>query len=88
VEFSVKNKWAKFIPCDEVLVACVINHDVIKTSCDVYATVETKGHYTWGQMVVDWNSVLKKPKNVTIVTDVHQNIYEDMLFRLTQDKVP
>lgn len=86
-EFAIVNNWGKFIPCDEVLVACATNRDLIKTCHDVYATVEVKGHYTWGQMVVDWNSVLKKPKNVTVVTDIHQHLYEEILASLTADKI-
>ncbi|XP_053381444.1 pyrimidine-specific ribonucleoside hydrolase RihA-like isoform X2 [Mercenaria mercenaria] len=84
VNYSIENKWGSFIPCDEVLVACCLNHDVIKTCHDVYATVEIKGQYTWGQMVVDWKSVLKKENNVKIVTDIEQSVYENVLMKLVQ----
>lgn len=67
------------MPADEVLLACILHSDVIKSSCDVYATVDTKGQFTWGQMVIDWNSILKKPKNVTVITDIHQDKFEDIL---------
>lgn len=86
VDYSTSHNWECFVPCDEVLVACCLNHDVIKSCRDVYATVETKGHYTWGQMVVDWNSVLKKDKNVRIVTDIEQSVYESILTKLVQDQ--
>lgn len=85
VNYSIEHEWGSFIPCDEVLVACCLNHDVIKTCHEVYATVELKGQYTWGQMVVDWTSVLKKNKNVRLVTDVEEKIYKDMLTKLVED---
>lgn len=52
----------------------------------MYATVEVKGQYTWGQMVVDWNSVLKKQANVKIVTDINQSTYELILQKLVHDE--
>ncbi|XP_060579044.1 nucleoside hydrolase-like isoform X2 [Ruditapes philippinarum] len=85
-KYAIEHKWDTFIPCDEVLVACFLNHDVIKSSADVYATVEVKGQYTWGQMVVDWNSVLKKNKNVKIVTNIDQTVYENILIKLVSNK--
>jgi inosine-uridine nucleoside N-ribohydrolase len=48
--------------------------------------VEVKGQYTWGQMVVDWNSVLKKNKNVKIVTNIDQTVYENILIKLVSNK--
>ncbi|WAR30401.1 YBP2-like protein [Mya arenaria] len=85
-EYAKKQKWATFMPADEYLIACVLRLDVIKTCCDVYATVEVKGHYTWGQMVVDWQKVLKRPNNVCVVTDINQDIFEGMLADLFINK--
>lgn len=78
----MKNQWGNFVPADEVLIACLLHDDIIKSRCEVYATVEIKGQYTWGQMVVDWNKTLGKENNVTIVTDIDQNHYETMLLGL------
>jgi len=78
----MKENWGKFVLADEVLLGSMLQDDVIKTSCDVYATVDIKGQHTCGQMVVDWNSLLKKTPNVTIVTEVHQQPYEKFLMEL------
>ncbi|WAR05440.1 RIHA-like protein [Mya arenaria] len=85
-EYANKQKWATFMPADEYLIACVLRPDVIKTCCDVYATVEVKGHYTWGQMVVDWQKVLERPNNVCVVTNINQDIFEGMLSDLFINK--
>ncbi|WAR31381.1 IUNH-like protein [Mya arenaria] len=83
----VKPKNApNFVPADEACMACFLSDDVIKSSVHVYATVETKGHYTSGQMVVDWrkrdvNDPLYKKPNVTIVTGLHQSLYEQLMDR-------
>ncbi|KAL4225736.1 hypothetical protein ACF0H5_016425 [Mactra antiquata] len=68
-----------FIPADEALMACFLNSDVIKNSIHMYATVETKGEYTSGQMVIDWRKHLNKQANVTIVTDLDQTLYEQTM---------
>ncbi|WAR05439.1 RIHA-like protein [Mya arenaria] len=85
-EYAKKQKWATFMPADEYLIACVLRPNVIKTCCDVYATVDVKGHYTWGQMIVDWQKVLKRPNNVCVVTDINQDIFEGMLADLFINK--
>lgn len=71
----------KFVPADEAAMACLLRTDVIKKSFNVYATVETKGQYTKGQVVVDWNGQLEKPANVTIVTEMDQTLYEELMGR-------
>lgn len=86
-EYAKVNHWGNFVPADEVLMAAVVNHDVITKAVDVYATVEVKGQYTWGQMVVDWNSVLKKPKSMKLVTEIDHSKYTDLLFKAV-DKTP
>ncbi|WAR05360.1 RIHA-like protein [Mya arenaria] len=53
-EYAQKQKWTTFISADVFIISCFLWPDVIKTCCDVYATVELKGQYTTGQMVVDW----------------------------------
>ena len=81
VEHVQKLGKQTFIPADEALMACALSGDVIKKSSRVYATVETKGQYTLGQMVVDWQGKLEKQPNVTIVTDMDQTLYEQLLRR-------
>lgn len=87
VIYSHVNNWGHFEPADEVLMAAMLNSDVITKSVDVFATVEIKGQYTWGQMVVDWNSVLKKPNNMTLVTEIDHSKYTELLFKAV-DKTP
>jgi inosine-uridine nucleoside N-ribohydrolase len=79
VEFDKARATAGFIPADEALMSCVLRNDVIKNSVHVYATVETKGQYTYGQMVVDWRGRLQKDPNVTIVTELDQSLYEHLM---------
>ena len=79
VEFDHARAMTGFIPADEALMACVLRSDVIKNSVYVYATVETKGQYTYGQMVVDWRGKLQKGPNVTIVTELDQTLYEQLM---------
>ncbi|KAL4219576.1 hypothetical protein ACF0H5_022150 [Mactra antiquata] len=81
-KFAEDNEWGSFVTADELVMSCFLNSDVIKNSCDVYATVDTKGQYTCGQMVVDWKSFMKQPNNVTIITDIHQSKYEELLLGL------
>ena len=87
VHYAQTHNWSNFEPADEFVMAAVVNSDVITKSTDVYATVETKGQYTWGQMVVDWHSMLKKPKNVTLVTEIDHKKFTDLLYKAV-DKTP
>ena len=73
---------------DELGMAAFLNSDVIKTSVDVYATVEISGKYTRGQMVVDWTNLMKKDSNVTIVTDVHDDVFHQLLYQASDAPFP
>ncbi|KAH3796340.1 pyrimidine-specific ribonucleoside hydrolase RihA-like isoform X2 [Dreissena polymorpha] len=77
--FSMKQGWERYLPADEILMAVVLNTDVIKTCVAAYASVELKGFYTVGQLVVDWTGMMKRQKNVHIVTECNQSVYEKML---------
>jgi len=87
VTYAKAHNWKGFVPADEVLMSCALLHDVITTSVDVYSTVELKGSYTWGQMVVDWESTLKKPVNMTLVTDIDHTKYFGLLYQAI-DRIP
>ena len=87
VQYAMTHKWPNYEPADQFVIAVVVNSDVITKSVDVYATVETKGQYTWGQMVVDWLSMLKKPKNVTLITEIDHKKFTDLLYKAV-DKTP
>ncbi|KAK3590504.1 hypothetical protein CHS0354_037551 [Potamilus streckersoni] len=81
VDFSHANLWLKFIPCDEIAMATALNPGIILKSVNVYATVEFKGHFTCGQMVIDWEGSLNKKPNIDVVMNIDDNKYVDMLFK-------
>lgn len=68
-----------FVPADEAAMACYLRSDVIEKCVHLYASVETKGEYTSGQMVVDWKGKLGMSPNVTIVTNMYQDLYEELM---------
>ncbi|KAK3581899.1 hypothetical protein CHS0354_024211 [Potamilus streckersoni] len=68
-----------FMLADEFVMAIAIDRNVVKNSSTVYATVEVKGHQTCGQMVVDWNGIMGKRSNVTIVTSIDDALFRKML---------
>jgi inosine-uridine nucleoside N-ribohydrolase len=73
-------EWPRYTPCDEFAMAVVINESaIVQESEEVYATVEVKGEYTYGMMVIDWFKILRKPSNVKIVTKVDQKEFFKML---------
>ncbi|KAL5011833.1 hypothetical protein ScPMuIL_010384 [Solemya velum] len=76
-----EEKWPLYVPCDELATAVALWDDVIKSHVHVYATVELAGKLTWGQMVVDWQGILNKPKNVKIITDINHERYRPYLFQ-------
>jgi len=84
VDYAKEKKWPTFLPADEYLMACALDCDVIKSCVNVFATVELKGQFTWGQMVVDWKNTLQKPKNVRIVTALDQEKFESKLRALVE----
>jgi len=51
---------------DEFAAGACMDESMILQAEEHFATVETKGYYTRGQMVIDWN--LRMPANVRIVT--------------------
>lgn len=75
--------WERYVPCDEFAMAVVINESAVVTEFkEVYATVEVKGEYTYGMMVVDWGRMLKRPNNVRLVTKIDNEEFMKMLYRL------
>lgn len=75
-------EWPRYIPCDEFAMAVVIDESaIVKESKEVFATVEVKGEYTYGMMVVDWSKILKRSNNVRIITKVDNKEFLKMLYR-------
>ena len=80
-------EWPKYVPCDEFAMAVVINESaIVREFQEVYVTVEVKGEYTYGMMVVDWLNMLKKPSNVRLVTKIHSDEFLKMLYRTADFK--
>ena len=64
--------------------AVALDKGVIKSS-NVYAcNVELAGSITRGQIVVDWNHLSKKPRRVTVVTDLHHDKMKELLWSAVQ----
>ena len=68
-------------PCwDQLAMAAAINPDIVTKSELVYATVETQGLITRGQMVTDPRGKLGKAPNVKIIKEVDMEKYEQMIY--------
>ena len=52
---------------DQCALATATIDGIILNFANVYASVETGGKLTCGQMIVDWNNHLKKSPNVQLV---------------------
>ncbi|XP_069120698.1 nucleoside hydrolase-like [Argopecten irradians] len=87
VAFSIEQDW-KYTLADEILAACMLRPaEVIRETEHVYATVELEGKFTYGQMVVDWHSMLKKDPNITIVTEIDKNALFSILLNTAQNGI-
>lgn len=83
IMLSEKEKGYDFIACDPMAVAAAVDPTFITQSRLVHVTVELQGQVTRGQSVVDWNSHLKGPKNVTLVEKVDMARFHEMMDRAT-----
>ena len=79
MEREVSKKWPIYTTWDENAVAAFVKPAIVQEEKFVYATVELKGDYTRGQMVIDWAGRLKRSPNVTIVTKLDSKILYDMI---------
>ncbi|OWF40166.1 uncharacterized protein LOC110464152 [Mizuhopecten yessoensis] len=87
VAFSIKQGW-NYSPADEFLAACMLSpSEVVMETKHVYATVELGGKLTYGQMVVDWNKVLKKEPNLTIVTKIDKDTFFTALLNTAKSDI-
>lgn len=64
---------------DPVAVAWVINPSLITTK-PCYVDIETRGEFTSGCTVVDYNDILKRPKNVDVAVDIDREGFINMLY--------
>ncbi|KAL3870547.1 hypothetical protein ACJMK2_038600 [Sinanodonta woodiana] len=85
LEFNKQNNDDTFNVCDAIAVAAAIDNSIITMATRVYATVEVKGQYTSGQMLVDWNGHFKKEHNVTLITSIDDSKLLQMLYKTEED---
>lgn len=68
-----------FITCDPYPVCAAIQPRIVLEEKSVHATMELKEGLTRGQMVIDWNGLLKKPANVRLITKIDLNLFMEMM---------
>ena len=67
---------------DQYALATATIDDILLEHADVYVTVETGGKLTCGQMIVDWNNLLKKSPNVKLVLKLDLEKMSSQLLQL------
>ena len=65
---------------DQLAMAVAIDPQVTMATRHLHMVIETAGHWTRGQCVVDWQGRLGKEPNVTLVTEINQERFEKLLF--------
>jgi len=71
-----RTQWG---PPDAMLMACVINSTVATTIVQEHCDVELLGSLTRGMMVVDRDLTSTRPKNVNVIKELNQAMYETMM---------
>ena len=64
-----------FITCDPFPICAAVQPQIVLKEKLVYATVELKGGFTRGQMVVDWYGLLKKDSNVRLLEKLDLELF-------------
>lgn len=72
-----KQGFSSWIPCDQHLLAILVEPSMILDSQSTHITVELHGKHTRGQVVVDHKN--RNPHNVLIVTAADQKVLEHLL---------
>ena len=65
--------------CDQLAVAAAIDPRSVASQSQHYASVELTGHYTRGQMVVDYHGYLKKSPNVYLIDAMNVEVFKKMM---------
>ena len=68
-----------FITCDPFPICAAVQPQIVLKEKLVYATVELKGGFTRGQMVVDWYGLLKKDSNVRLLEKLDLELFMAMM---------
>jgi inosine-uridine nucleoside N-ribohydrolase len=66
---------------DGLAVASLVLPDLLKTE-KYYVTVETKGHYTTGQTIVDYYNSTRKEGNIDIAVDLDVDMFKEWVKQL------
>ncbi|CAL8125509.1 unnamed protein product [Orchesella dallaii] len=75
VERKILEKYTdNWIACDQFAAAAAIEPKIVKKSITRHCTVELGGNWTRGLMVIDKMGILKKPENVTIITELDEEL--------------
>ena len=82
-EYSVKKShelnWPKWLPADELCMATLLDPSLALDTINCYASVETSGSNTRGQMFLDRENILERPSYVKIVTKIDDDRYVTLL---------
>ena len=62
--------------------AVAIDAGVIAAAEDVYATIETQGRDTRGQVVIDWRGKLLKTPNIRVVTKMDRKLFKRLIMKV------
>ena len=68
-----------FITCDPFALCAAIQPKIVLQEKVVHATVELQGSLTRGQMVVDWQGILKKDCNVRLLEKLDLKLFMEMM---------
>ena len=74
----------KYTSCDPLAMAVAIQPELVLHKESIFATIELQGHFTRGQMVVDWRGTLKKKHNVTLIRQVDMKKVMQLLLESLQ----
>ncbi|EDO42061.1 predicted protein [Nematostella vectensis] len=68
-----------YVCCDLLAMGVAVQPDIVTRQALVHATVELNGHYTTGQMAVDWLGALSRPPTMKLVQEVDMAKYSEMV---------
>lgn len=81
---GTKEQLPRYETADSMLMAVALSERVVRETRDVYCTVELRGTYTRGQMVLDRDGCLGQRPNVRLVTSLDHPAYGNMLMQAVQ----
>lgn len=80
---TAKTSGAKIFPkCDAYAVAMLIDPSIITKQEAAYVTVELSGQHSRAGLIVDWDGVLKKEKNATLIMGIDMAKIQNLLLTI------